>query len=57
MSVRAREIPLAVRGFLVRAEDFLVAVDSTNAVAFRCVIGVALLSGLRRVDEDVALLE
>ena len=57
LRIGARKVALAVRSFLVGAEDFLVAVDSTNAVAFRRVIGVALLGRLRRVDEDVALLE
>ena len=58
MSVRARQVALAVRSFLVRAEDFLVAVDSTNAVALgRVISSRALLGILRRVNKHVPLLE
>ena len=57
MGIGARKISLAVRSFLIRAEDFLVTVHAADAVAFGRVIGFALLSGLGRIDEDVALLE
>ena len=57
LRIGACKVALAVRSFLIRAEDLLVAVDSTNAVAFRRIISFALLGRLRRVDEDVALLQ
>ena len=58
MSVRARQVALAVRSFLVRAEDLLVAVHAAYAVAFgRVISSRALLGILRRVNKHVSLLE
>ena len=58
LGIGARKIPLAVRGFLVRAEDFLVTVHAADAVAFgRIISSRALLGILRRVNKHVPLLE
>ena len=48
LRIGARKIPLAVRSFLIRAENLLVAVHAADAVAFGRIIGFALLGGLRR---------
>ena len=58
VSRKRRAITVGVAVAEVEAtEDFLVAVDAADAVAFGRIISFALLSGLRRVNKHVPLLQ